>query len=105
MARKAGTESPFFDCADMLDTSLGAADNKSDPADVVRDGWDALMAGQAHFISDWKNKSQATTAYVTPAPNFAEQHRKTAESGSAEAVLRQSAGLSRPMSCGLKRTC
>jgi short-subunit dehydrogenase len=75
-------ETEFFDRADMLDTSVGASDSKSDPADVAKDGWDALMAGKGSIVSGWKNKIQATLANVTPASILAEQHRKMAEPGS-----------------------
>lgn len=77
-------ETEFFERADMLDTSVGASESKSDPADVARDGWNALMKGEAHIVSGWKNKIQATLAHVTPAAILAEQHRKMAEPGSAE---------------------
>jgi short-subunit dehydrogenase len=77
-------ETEFFARADMLDTSVGASDKKSDPADVARDGWDALMKGEAHIVSGWKNKVQATLAHVTPAAVLAEQHRHMAEPGSAD---------------------
>jgi short-subunit dehydrogenase len=76
-------ETEFFNRADMLDTSVGASESKSDPADVARDGWDALMKGEAHIVSGWKNKVQATLAHVTPAAILAQQHRKMAEPGSA----------------------
>jgi uncharacterized protein len=78
-------ETEFFDRADMLDTSVGASESKSDPADVARDGWNALMKGEAHIVSGWKNKIQAAVAHVTPAAILAEQHRKMAEPGSADA--------------------
>lgn len=77
-------ETEFFERADMLDTSVGASESKSDPADVARDGWDAVMAGKSHIVSGWKNKVQAALAHVTPAAVLAEQHRKMAEPGSAE---------------------
>jgi uncharacterized protein len=77
-------ETEFFDRADMLDTSVGASESKSNPADVARDGWNALMKGEAHIVSGWKNKVQAVVAHVTPAAILAEQHRKMAEPGSAE---------------------
>ena len=77
-------ETEFFARAGMLDTSVGAADNKSDPADVARDGWDAMMKGEAHIVSGWKNKIQATFAHVTPAAILAEEHRKMAEPGTAD---------------------
>lgn len=76
-------ETEFFDRADMLDTSVGADPGKSDPADVARDGWDALMAGKASVVSGWKNKIQKAVANVTPAALLAEQHRKMAEPGGA----------------------
>lgn len=77
-------DTEFFDRADMLDTSVGADPKKSDPADVARDGWDALMDGKASVVSGWKNKIQASLANVTPAGILAEQHRKMAEPGSAD---------------------
>jgi short-subunit dehydrogenase len=76
-------ETEFFDRAGMLDTSVGASESKSDPGDVARDGWNALMKGEAHIVSGWKNKIQAAVAHVTPAAILAEQHRKMAEPGSA----------------------
>jgi short-subunit dehydrogenase len=76
-------ETEFFARGDMLDTSVGASDTKSDPADVAKDGWDALMAGKAAVASGWKNKIQSALANVTPNAVLAEQHRKMAEPGSA----------------------
>ncbi len=77
-------ETEFFDRADMLDTSVGASESKSDPADVARDGWEALIKGEGHIVSGWKNKLQAALAHVTPAAILAEQHRKMAEPGSGQ---------------------
>jgi short-subunit dehydrogenase len=77
-------ETEFFERAGMMDTDVGTSDSKSDPADVAKDGWDALMKGQAHIVSGWKNKIQAAAAHVTPAAVLAEQHRRMAEPGSAE---------------------
>jgi short-subunit dehydrogenase len=77
-------ETEFFARADMLDTSVGASDTKSDPADVARDGWDAMMKGHAHIVSGWKNKVQAAVAHVAPAAVLAERHRKMAEPGTAD---------------------
>ena len=77
-------ETEFFARGDMLDTSVGASDTKSDPADVAKDGWDALMAGKAAIASGWKNKIQSALANVTPNAILAEQHRKMAEPGTAK---------------------
>ncbi|UAJ09071.1 SDR family NAD(P)-dependent oxidoreductase [Glacieibacterium megasporae] len=77
-------ETEFFDRAGMMDTSVGASDTKSTAEDVAKDGWDAVMAGEAHIVSGWKNKIQAAVAHVTPAAVLAEQHRKMAEPGTAD---------------------
>lgn len=76
------TETEFFERADMLDTSVGVSE-KDDAGKVARDGWKAMMAGEAHIVSGWKNKVQAAAAHVTPAAILAERHRKMAEPGSA----------------------
>ena len=77
-------DTEFFARGDMLDTSVGTDPKKSDPADVARDGWDALMAGKAQVVSGWKNKIQSAVANVTPNAVLAEQHRKMAEPGTAK---------------------
>ncbi|UVO50106.1 SDR family NAD(P)-dependent oxidoreductase [Sphingomonas sp. SUN019] len=76
-------DTEFFDRADMLDTSVGADPNKRDPADVAKDGWDAVMGGKASVFSGLKTKIQGVLANVTPGSVLAEQHRKMAEPGSA----------------------
>lgn len=77
-------DTEFFDRGDMLDTSVGADPNKSDPVDVAKDGWEALFAGKASIFSGWKTKVQGVLANVIPGSVLAEQHRKMAEPGSAE---------------------
>lgn len=77
-------DTEFFARAELLDTSVGADPNKSDPADVAKDGWDAVMGGKASIFSGWKNKVQGVLANVTPNAMLAEQHRKMAEPGSAK---------------------
>ncbi len=77
------TETRFFERADMLDTKVGQ-DEKDDPADVAKTGWDAMMRGDGDIVSGLANKIQSALANVTPADMLAEKHRKTAEPGSAE---------------------
>ena len=77
-------DTEFFDRADMNDTDVGADPNKSDPADVAKDGWDALMGGKPSIFSGWKTKVQGVLANVIPGSVLAEQHRKMAEPGSAD---------------------
>jgi short-subunit dehydrogenase len=77
------TETDFFERADMLDTKVGQQE-KDDPADVAKTGFDAMLRGDGDIVSGWKNKLQTTLATVTPSGMLAEQHRKLAEPGSGE---------------------
>lgn len=79
------TDTEFFERADMMDTKVGTdEDSKADPADVARDGFDAMMSGRGDVVSGWTNRMQTTLANVTPPELLAEQHRKMAEPGTAE---------------------
>ncbi|HWF07612.1 MAG TPA: SDR family NAD(P)-dependent oxidoreductase [Bryobacteraceae bacterium] len=78
------TETDFFRRAGMEDTKLGVSE-KDDPADVAREGFEALMEGKDHIVAgSFKNKVQATLAHVLPDTLTAEMHRKQSEPGSAE---------------------
>ena len=77
-------ETEFFKRGDMMDTSVGTDPKKSDPADVAKDGYDAVMSGSKHVASGWKNKLQSAMANFTPNEILAEQHRKMAEPGTAK---------------------
>ena len=77
------TDTDFFERADMMDTKVGTME-KADPADVAKDGWDAMKSGKGHVVSGWGNKLRVAVAHVMPAAMLAEQHRKEAEPGSAD---------------------
>ena len=77
-------DTEFFARGDMLDTQVGQDPNKADPADVAKDGWDALMAGKGHIVAGWKNKLQMAGAGVVPQSVLAEMHRGMAEPGSGK---------------------
>lgn len=78
------TETNFFHRADMDDTKVGSS-KKDDPAEVARQGFEALMAGKDHVIAgSLKTKAQAAVTHVLPATANAEQHRKLAEPGSGD---------------------
>jgi short-subunit dehydrogenase len=54
------TDTEFFSRADMEDTKLGRSDSKDDPADVARDGYEALMAGKSSVVAgSFTNRLQA----------------------------------------------
>jgi short-subunit dehydrogenase len=78
------TETKFFERADMLDTKV-ATDEKDDPVDVARVGYEAMLRGDGDVVAGWKNKLQTAVASVTPSGVLAEQHRKMAEPGTAKA--------------------
>jgi uncharacterized protein len=53
------TDTEFFDRADMHDTPVDSM-KKDDPADVAREGFEALMAGKDHVVAgSFKNNLQA----------------------------------------------
>jgi uncharacterized protein len=77
------TDTNFFARADMEDTKV-AASRKDDPAEVARQGFEALMKGKDHVVAgSVKNKVQSTLAQVLPETVTAEMHRKQTEPGSA----------------------
>jgi uncharacterized protein len=76
------TETNFFHRAGMDDTRAGSS-KKDDPADVARQGFEALMAGRDHVIAgSLKTKVMGAMAKVLPDTVNAEQHRKLTEPGS-----------------------
>jgi len=78
------TETNFFHRAGMDDTKVGASE-KDDPADVARQGFEALMAGKDHVIAgSLKTKAMGTMAKVLPDTANAQMHRGMAEPGSAQ---------------------
>jgi uncharacterized protein len=93
------TETEFFERAGMMDTKVGQ-DDKDDPADVAKAGYEAMMRGDADVVSGWKNKVQTTIANVTPSGVLAEQHRKMAEPGTGKANKehREEVGAGKPRS-------
>jgi short-subunit dehydrogenase len=78
------TDTEFFARADMLDTKVGA-EEKDDPADVAREGFEALMAGKERVVSaSLKTKVQGRASRFMPDSAKAEMHRKMAEPGFAK---------------------
>src|SRR3954470_11611508 len=78
------TETEFFERADMLDTRVGASD-KDDPADVAREGFEALMNGDEQVVAgSLTTKLMGRSGRFVPDGLKAELHRKMAEPGSAK---------------------
>lgn len=77
------TETEFFRRGDLEDTKFGTM-KKDDPAEVARQGFDAMMDGRGDVVTGWSNKMQAMLAEITPAGVAAQMHRKVAEPGSGK---------------------
>jgi uncharacterized protein len=79
------TDTEFFERAQMMDTKIGASDSKDDPADVARDGFEALMAGKERVVShSLSTKAQGRLSRAMPDSVKAKMHGKMAEPGSAD---------------------
>jgi uncharacterized protein len=78
------TETEFFERADMLDTKVGA-DDKDDPADVARQGFEALMNGDERVVAgSLSTKVQGRGSRLMPDSAKAAMHRRMAEPGSGK---------------------
>jgi len=78
------TDTDFFNKADMTESSL-VQDKSSmaDPADVAKDGYEALMSGSDKIVSGWKNKMKVGMSNIMPDSTMAdmmnEQHKPVDE--------------------------
>ena len=76
------TDTNFFARAGMEDTRLGQS-KKDDPADVARDGFEALMAGKDHVVAGSpRNRLQVAAAKVLPDTLAASMHGAMSKPGS-----------------------
>jgi uncharacterized protein len=74
------TDTDFFHRAGMDNTKTGTEGKKeSDPYDVAKQGYEALMKGEKHVYSaSWKTKLEGAMANVTPDAVKASMHEKMA---------------------------
>ncbi len=79
------TETEFFERADMLDTKVGADDSKDDPADVARQGFEALMAGDERVVpGSLQTKVMGRAGRLLPDSAKSALHERMAKPGSGE---------------------
>jgi len=73
------TDTEFFDRAGLQGTKLREETAKDDPAEVAREGFEALMAGKDHVVAgSMKNKAQVAAGRIMPETvNAATQARQT----------------------------
>ncbi|MFD0767314.1 SDR family NAD(P)-dependent oxidoreductase [Mucilaginibacter lutimaris] len=74
------TDTDFFNKAGMQDAKIVQdKESLSNPADVAKDGYNALMAGDDKIISGFKNKVMVGMSHITPdtmvAHNMAEMQK------------------------------
>jgi len=78
------TDTEFFERGDLMDTKLGQGP-KDDPAQVARQGFEALMEGETKVLGgSVMSKAQAVVNSVLPDRLKSAGHAKMAEPGSAE---------------------
>ena len=73
------TDTDFFNKAEMLDAKNVQEGEKADPADVAKDGYDALMNGEDKVVSGFKNKVQVAMGNMMPDSTLAAQVHKQQE--------------------------
>lgn len=74
------TDTGFFEKADMLDSKIVEDKEKlADPANVARDGYDALMRGDDKVVSGMKNKVMVAMSNMMPDSVAAENMKKQQE--------------------------
>jgi short-subunit dehydrogenase len=78
------TDTEFFERGDLMDTKLGQGP-KDDPAQVARQGFEALMEGETKVLGgSVLSKAQAVVSSVLPDRLKSAGHAKMAEPGSGE---------------------
>lgn len=79
------TDTDFFERADMADDTEVGTSRKDDPAQVARQGFDALMAGKDRVVGGGlKTKVQEAAGKAMPDKLKAAMHRRMAEPGSGD---------------------
>jgi short-subunit dehydrogenase len=79
------TDTEFFERAGMQDTRVGASDHKDDPAQVARQGFQALMAGEAQVLGgSLASRAMGAVSRISPDALAAKANRKLSEPGSAD---------------------
>ena len=78
------TDTEFFRRAGMQDTKVDEAD-KDDPAEVARDGIDALMSGDSHVVAgSLTNRLQVVAGRLLPSSVQAAMHARQTKPGTAD---------------------
>jgi short-subunit dehydrogenase len=74
------TDTDFFVRADMLDTKVNTGP-KADPYEVAKQGFDAMLKGEADVVAGFRNRLELALSKVLPAQAVAEMHRRQVAPG------------------------
>lgn len=70
------TDTDFFNKANMQQSKMVEPGKMADPADVAKDGFNALMAGDDKVVPGFKNKAMVAMSNITPDSAVAENMYK-----------------------------
>ncbi|ADB40187.1 SDR family NAD(P)-dependent oxidoreductase [Spirosoma linguale] len=70
------TNTDFFNKAGAAHVKGADPSKTADPADVAKEGYEALMKGKDHVVAGWKNKAKVAMAHILPDPMVAANARK-----------------------------
>jgi hypothetical protein len=73
------TDTDFFNKAEMQESKIVQEEKLADPADVAKDGYEALMSGDDMVISGMKNKMQVGMSDLMPDSMVADKMKKQQE--------------------------
>lgn len=73
------TDTDFFNKADMEAAKIVQEGDLANPADVAKDGYDAMMTRKDMVVSGFKNKVQIAMSNVTPDSKATDNMRKQQE--------------------------
>ncbi|HEY9004965.1 SDR family NAD(P)-dependent oxidoreductase [Ohtaekwangia sp.] len=78
------TQTDFFNKAGAQNSKIVKETKLADPAEVARDGYEALMRGDDKVVSGFKNKVQSVMSNVMSDKTLAENMRKQSEESKEE---------------------
>lgn len=70
------TNTNFFKVAGAENTQGADPQKTANPADVAKEGYEALMSGKDHVVAGWLNKARVAVSHLLPDPLLAANVRK-----------------------------
>jgi len=70
------TNTNFFKTAGAAHVKGADPQKTANPADVAKEGYEALMAGKDHIVAGWMNKARVAMAHLLPDPLVAASARR-----------------------------